>query len=849
MTVETCINEFKENLKDVLTDNDVEQIGRRLQDAAAKAADNTGDLYDKLTQEAETIKGEIRNSENLRKFNFYRNIELRNRVVKDILDNKDRARALREVLQAKESGIVTRVGSKGTRASRELKIAALKDQIYDGFKKKLADRDLLDTWNSKEFESDIAKSIATGEHPDEKISSIGEIVNETYDMLDRLYNRNGVFIPKLEGRIAKNYHVPHKLLKTATHLSERTANMTKSVGERRALAMTRWRSFIKPLLDLERTFGKVDSKNDEKIDKILREIWQKIVDPANVMGGSSNIANRLSAERVLHWKDPDAALAYLREYGMGTLHDSIDREFQSAASDIATLETYGPNRNAFLDNIGDIVSKQIPDVAGKENVKSVIQRTKNIADQVDGKLDAASSSIAMIGGNIRAGLGIVKLGGVILRSLPDLAQLALEGRRVYGGYLHSVFATLGELVKPLSKSEKALFGDLLKSHTMSEIGNQTRWFSADDAGVGLMSKLQRLSFKLNLLHYWDKGNKVTINAILARHLAMNKNLSFEQIIENDRKFGQQNVDIFRAYNITGDEWDAFRKTPIKLEDNKGYLLPESAREISDEDIKEILRKEGRKRITQNDIKNKRDDIEFKFLMYFKDREDHVILKPSAAMRNLLFANQPSGTILGQVMRMVMQFKMYSASYLEKPVANLLYRNGAENLWQAVSPFKNPKRGDIAGLSQMIMYGTLLGYLSSAASNFSKGISAPSLEDPSTYTQALANGGGLGIYTDLLFSGDSKYHGSTLSQLAGPVAGEVTDFFDTFIKRPAQGNWSTNQAWHFIKGNIPGVNMFYTKWLLDHFILNRIQESISPGYFNRKRHLLLKKGQDYILPPT
>ncbi len=850
MAIKDCIDALKESMKDTFSSEDIESVSNKLLSAAARAEDKSSDLATVLNESRQQIESDFDQESTLKEYRFYDKLAKKKKVMSDITRNINRRKPVFQTLKTKETGIAFQ-NIRG-RFSRELQIRTWDDKILDGLKTKLKDSNLLDTYHSKDFESDLAKSIATGEKAgeeiDPKVPQIGKIINELYDMLDKEYARRGIFIKKLKGRLVKNYHDATKMQETADTVSERVKNNSNSVEKIKNIAFNRWFKFTKPLLNIRRSFGDHMVGKEAGLKKLMREDYNNFTNSKVLNGHSGNIANRLSKRRVYSWNNEQDALKYIQKFGPGTLHQAIERELRDASKNFASIDSYGHDRDSFIDSIKESASK-IKAITDKEDINKSIKEVKDIANAVDGSLDASNSSIAHIAGNIRAAISIAKLGLVVLKSFPDIALHTNEVRRVHGGFLSSAANVLKDLATPFSDEEKIVLADLLKTYQHLESGNLSRFTFSNDGQVGLMSKLQRLEFKLNLMHKWDKGNQTTLAATLARHLAINKDFSFKQMIERDKKFGEKNVNILKSYDISGDEWDAVRKVPSKMADKKEYLLPESSRDIPDSDIKKIFKNEGRQRISSDDIDKKREDIEFKLRMYFKDRADHVILRPSAYTKFLLFGNTPSGTMHGQVIRMMMQFKAYSAAYIEKPVGSLLRGGGAESVYESI--FKYGSRGDYAGMASMIAYSTILGYIGNQAANLAegKGISAPT--DLHTFEEALATGGGLSFLGDLIF-GNTKFGGSTLETVFGPFFSELGDVINEMFASPIQGQSSfnkvTNAGFHFVKGNTPYLNVFYIKWFIDYLILNRMQDMIKPGYSRRKINELKKEGRSYILPP-
>ena len=54
---------------------------------------------------------------------------------------------------------------------------------------------------------------------------------------------------------------------------------------------------------------------------------------------------------------------------------------------------------------------------------------------------------------------------------------------------------------------------------------------------------------------------------------------------------------------------------------------------------------------------------------------------------------------------------------------------------------------------------------------------------------------------------------------------------------------------FIRGNLPGSNLWYAKTALDHMIFNQLQEHLSPGYLSKMENRARKEfGQTYYWQP-
>lgn len=850
-----CFDILRQGLPNSVDEEDRQDIFDRLNRAQQEAGDNASDMIDKLKAEGKNIFNDKNLKDKLDQFSFYRTIQLQNRIDKLVTRFSKRRKGLRDSILSYLTG--TQKGLPGTRDSLELRTRVNELKIFDGFKKKLADEGLMPIWNSKEYEEQITNAIKDSAAEEPRVGRIGAIVRERMDQINELYKRNGVFIRTLDERVTRNFHVTRKMKLTSDSIDERAADLKNLTwAQRKEKSFQTWKNFTLPVLDKKKTFIASVRDNPEKEEKIMRQIYESITNKGDIFEEPKNIRQLLNSTRRLHWKDSSGKVSYNRRYGTGSIQSAIEREFRTSARQIAVLERLGVNPSKLINSVISRSVRRFPELKAGFDKKTDLRKINRVLGDLSGSLEDPDSKAAIVGGNIRAGINITKLGGLILSQLTDLAPITLENRRIYGGFLNSAFNSITGFFKAqnLSDDKKKIFGDMLQSIIHAEIGNNGRWFMAGDGTVGVMSKLQRLMFKLNGGRWWDKGHRIAMAVANGRHLAMNKDLSFDDMLKRDRRFGEENVRTMRLYNISSDEWDAIREAPLKMADGKGYILPESAKEVSDDRVAQILKNEKAQRITPQKIQEKKVDMQDKLWSYFFDRIDHGILRPSALDRQFLFQGTSSGTIQGQLMRMFGQFKLYGTSFVTKPIAKLIYGQGAETFLESVMQGK----GDMLGMSQLIAYGTLLGYLSNTAKGLVKGVSpAPVFGNPdqdegvrvrqsmNTIMSAFSQGAGA-IYVDLLFGNNSNFRGESLFDLAGPAMDEIANGFD-LTKDLVHGRFPTHQWFNFVKGNTPFLNTWYAKYPLDHFILNRVQNAIHPDYQRHKLNELTKLGQHYILP--
>jgi hypothetical protein len=113
--------------------------------------------------------------------------------------------------------------------------------------------------------------------------------------------------------------------------------------------------------------------------------------------------------------------------------------------------------------------------------------------------------------------------------------------------------------------------------------------------------------------------------------------------------------------------------------------------------------------------------------------------------------------------------------------------------------------------------------------------------------AFLQGGGLGIYGDVLFN-ETRSGGDIIGSIAGPVPLTAFDLVQA-IKYGIRGEGGTagRTAYRAISSSIPFLNLFYLKTAFDYLIGYQIMETMSPGTLRRlERRMKRDYNQDFLL---
>lgn len=583
-----------------------------------------------------------------------------------------------------------------------------------------------------------------------------------------------------------------------------------------------WRDFVLPRLDHERTFKGANP------ELFLKEAYRTLangeqlsfkepqIDLDLTFKGPGNLAKRASQHRVLHFKDADAWMDANTEFGRGTMREAILSEFHVTARDTALMETFGTNPRAMFEDVRDTLKREF---SGDPKVADQLDRGLLLAEArvVFGDAEAPSNpSIASFGQGARAWISGAKLGGAVISSFSDLAFKAAAIRYMNGGGILTPFAhSFATFFEGMGKQAKEI-ADLIGAGLDGQSGDIAR-FTGTEAHAGTGSKALRIFFKWNLLTPWTDANKRGLGLYTSRMLASHADKVFDQLPDH-MKF------LLNLFEIDAPKWEVARQATATMQDGKTYLLPHLLRELDNE----VFMKHGL------DPVSGRDGLDTAIRTLFADITELGVPTPGARERAMLTWGLRPGTIEGEAVRFVGQFKNFPLTVVSKNLGRLRYGNPGGT-------------ADKAGLAMLLASTAVLGYASMTVKQILRGQTPRDPLDYKTWIAAFVQGGGAGIYGDFLLGETNRYGRSLLDTLAGPGLGTISDI-DELRARLMAGDDVAANALRLAINQAPFINMFYTRTALDYLILYQLQEMANPGYLQRREHNLKKEqGVTYMLP--
>lgn len=153
------------------------------------------------------------------------------------------------------------------------------------------------------------------------------------------------------------------------------------------------------------------------------------------------------------------------------------------------------------------------------------------------------------------------------------------------------------------------------------------------------------------------------------------------------------------------------------------------------------------------------------------------------------------------------------------------------------------------LAEMAIWTTVFGAISLQVQNALNGKDLQDVSDSQFWLGAMAKGGGLGFLGDYLAYGigeDSMYGSmSGAANLLGPVAGSIISANDVAFSAIRKPIYDKNtkplaKTTRLLRQHMPFVNTWYAATAIDRWVMDDLQEILSPGY-NRAKMSRQKRG--------
>lgn len=734
----------------------------------------------------------------------------------------------------------------GSRASANAAQSALFRRYIGGVQGELEAAGLFDVLRRGELDRDvfhamrsISDKAALAKLPEQAVQ-IAKILDRWQEVSRIEANRAGAWIGKIEDYGLRQAHNSDRIMRA---------------GE------AKWKADILPKLDLARMFPEGPPKD---MDNWLHETFLNIVTGVRESGstekmaafkGPGNLAKKMSQERTLHFRSADDAFDYNTNYGMGNIRETFVTGMHRMAESTGLMQVLGTNPEFNLRAVVDAtrakLSRSDPAALKKfDNATRSGVSIDNAYREVSGQTRrAASARLAAVGQGVRVWNTLTGLGGAVISAVTDVPVRASLLRYQGQSYLQQ----LGKgLIDPLTRLADGLDSAdrkavLAASGYFNEIalGNLAARFSPDDNVPGMLNKATNTFFKWNLLAQWtDSMRRSTLEA-MSHYWGSIAEKPWAQLSERNRG-------ALERFRIGEHEWAVISKGTADADGQK-FMTPQAVREmeldafrpLAADRIKAAKRdavKAGKPDKAETSIKRILDDTRAQMAdrlqQFYADDLDSAVISPDARTLSFIRQGQQAGTPIGEALRLFWQFKSFGIAVMQRAFLREFHGYG-------------PKFGisQVKGLSTLMLGSLAFGYAAMTLKDLVKGKKPRPIDSPKTWTAAMAQGGGMGIYGDFLFGESSRMGGGFLETLGGPTVGKAADAKRLFDSAKS-GDDVAAQALRFAVSNTPGNNLFYTRMAADYLFLYEIQEAMNPGYLRRmERKAEQERGQEWWLRPS
>ncbi len=600
-----------------------------------------------------------------------------------------------------------------------------------------------------------------------------------------------------------------------TYIMPQTHNreLLKEMGKEK------WIEKIGPEIDQVKTFG-ADAGDGEKMTDFLSHAYDNIVDGNfeqidDIIQSADELITtakygklgaKISQSRSLHFKDADSFMRYNGELGQHDLFTGIVKNTESMAKAGGLIEVFGTNPDAAVQaDIANVRKALKGDdkalsafngtVSGIESTFKIVRGTSNVP---------ANDIFAKTMGGVRALTSMAKLGFAAVRGLTDLANAAAVLSATTGKpYLSTQLDILSESLKAISPKYRndmtALMGAHFKDYLLNIHG---RTGMDPDQAPGMITKAMSYYFRMNGQEFMTDIARSATAKTMSNYTAGIAHKTWAELGDDLLQF-KSNME---RYDINEEMWDHIRQGVHDLDDGSKAVIPDG---IAD-------------RKSQQAYRNMINDL-----------AELGSPEPTArAKARLLHGTQP-GTMLGEFLRTVTQFKAFPV-FMYDVASRVSMSNPNRPINEMRELMKG--RGDFKNLAGFMLGTTALAYTADSLIEMSQNRTPKNPMDPKIVAEMFARGGAGGMYADLLVSESMKTKPDWIKSLAGPTAGTLTDVVGTgvdFLKGRDVGLKAFNTA----VSAVPYNNVFGMKTVLDYTLLDGMRNSIDPSYERTKQKRL------------
>lgn len=618
----------------------------------------------------------------------------------------------------------------------------------------------------------------------------------------------------------------------------------------RSVDYKEWRDFILPLLDVNKMIdrktqlpfkklvttdaeGRVNIDVSLNLETALREVYESISkegtnkSTAGKYRGSGAIGKKYQHHRFLVFKDGDTWSQYNERFGGGEPFDIMMGHIDAMSRDIALMEMFGPNPNAGVKYLEDLVDEfAIERMQGKPPAKQRFIQTQQtytkyrintLYDWVSDKAQApANEIVAYTFEGIRNTIHSAFLGGTSLLAVPTDINFQRFTRAYAGLPQTKVLNDYIQLLRPLKGKEKtkiAIRMGLIADNWTTMAAGQARYIGEVN-GPEITRRVADIVMRVSGLSPWTQAGRLAFGMEFLGFLADETAKSFKQLDPKIRRMMQN-------YGIEDSKWDIIRSSPMMEEQGVGFLSPRDIE--SRTDIDSALARQ----------------VATDLLRMVQSETDFAVPTSSTKAKSVLVGNTKPGTMVGELTRSFAMYKNFGMTLLNTHLMRGAMEQGYSN--------------KAAYLGGFVITSTIAAAFALQMKEMSKG------RDPlpmygegagSFWWSALMTSGGLSIYADFVFSQDPTGRSNLPQTFVGPVFGSfLPDVLNLTVGNIYQAYNGKDTRFgselaKFAQRYTPGMSLWYWRTAIERNLFDNLRLWADPKTNSDFQRLRRKRARDF-----
>lgn len=482
-------------------------------------------------------------------------------------------------------------------------------------------------------------AVADGaEHGDPLIRKLGEALRNYIDPRNAKLIKSDAMRPSemSKDRYFRNTYNPSKMLK---------------------LGKENWVSMHKSFLDIKGTFENTRAMNlngeiDEAIvDEMIGNTFDNIIEGNGVLFTRASVSRDADAiERARHifykYKDWKSWGLANKQYGQGSLMKSWEMDINSTGQQIGMAEIMGTQpQKMWLEMRHVQVKKEVPNSVNKLEYQQADALFNNLLGVNRGAYDPTLANVAA---SLRAVSSISRLGKIVFRSIPDISNISGIAQRAGMSYWKTYYDSIINAFNLMPDDARRMLAKDMAHSLKVHSGTASRYM--DTVGMGeTVNKMSNKFFHGLGLNAWDIGNKLSAMTPIMKGYGRQSKKTFNALNNQQQSY-------LRRFNISDKEWDV-----IRSKTEKNLFSVSNVDKMTDNEIRELWN-QGDKLTPLSDY---RSSLYRKVFSMFDTAHEFAVLNPTAYTNMITTWNTRAGTLGGEAVRMIMQFKGYPVNYMRR----------------------------------------------------------------------------------------------------------------------------------------------------------------------------------------